>query len=94
MSIKEDAKITDKLLKDGDFTCITFWPDLKWFKMDWLDEDHIALFTKRAYDMAGVISKSVKVTLNGELIKLDGFEDYVKLYMDIEENKDLPMIKF
>jgi len=49
-----------------DFTCITFRPDLSKFKMTKLDEDHIALFTKRAYDMAGIVSSKVKVTLNGE----------------------------
>jgi hypothetical protein len=38
-----------------DYTCITFKPDLGRFKMDSLDKDIIALFTKRAYDMAGVL---------------------------------------
>jgi len=94
MSIKEDAIISDRHSKEGDFTCITFRPDLKRFKMDKLDEDHIQLFTKRAYDMAGVISKNVKVFLNDKLINLSEFEEYIKLYMDIEENKELPLIKF
>ena len=94
MSIKEDAIITDKISKEGDFTCITFRPDLEKFKITQLDEDHISLFTKRAYDMAGCISKKVKVYLNDSLIKLDGFEEYIKLYMDIDENKELPLIKF
>ena len=44
--------------------------------------------------MAGVVSSKVKVTLNGNPIPINGFEDYVKLYMEIEENKDLPIIKY
>jgi DNA topoisomerase-2 len=53
MSRKDEPLIKDaKSTKD--FTCITFTPDLKRFKMDSLDNDAVALFTKRAYDMAGV----------------------------------------
>lgn len=63
MSIKEEAKIT-KHSKLKDFTCITFRPDFSRFKMTHLDEDHVSLFTKRAYDMAGIVSAKVKVTLN------------------------------
>jgi len=63
MSIKEEAKITQNT-NSKDFTCITFRPDFSWFKMTHLDEDHVALFTKWAYDMAGIVSSKLKVTLN------------------------------
>ncbi len=59
-----------------------------------LDEDHVSLFTKRAYDMAGIVSAKVKVTLNDQAIPINGFEDYVKLYLDIDEHKELPIIKY
>jgi hypothetical protein len=63
-----------------DFTCITFKPDLGRFKMDSLDKDIIALFTKRAYDMAGVLvwrsstsnSGLVAVVQDGATAKLYG----------------------
>jgi DNA topoisomerase-2 len=48
-----------------DFTSVTFYPDFKRFKMDKLDDDIFMLFTKRAYDMAGLMPK-VSVTLNGK----------------------------
>ena len=49
----------------SDYTAITFYPDLKKFKMDTLDADIIALFTRRAYDIAAA-SRGVKVFLNGK----------------------------
>lgn len=52
MSRKDEPSIKEnKATKD--YTCVTFKPDLKKFKMDKLDEDIVALFTKRVYDMAG-----------------------------------------
>ena len=42
-----------------DYTCITFKPDLQKFKMTHLDNDIVSLFTKRAYDMAGVTDRRV-----------------------------------
>ena len=47
------------------WTCITFKPDLERFEMSELEEDTIALFRKRVYDMAGILGKSVKVTGKG-----------------------------
>lgn len=48
-----------------DYTCITFQPDLAKFKMHALDNDTVALLTRRAYDIAGS-TKGVKVFLNGK----------------------------
>lgn len=51
---------------DGDdYTCITFQPDLAKFKMQALDNDTVALLTRRAYDIAGS-TKGVRVFLNGK----------------------------
>jgi DNA topoisomerase II len=93
MSEKTEAKVTPSSDK-GDFTKITFKPDLKRFKMEKIDEDHEAIFIKRAYDMAGVIDKRVTVYLNESKIPINNFEDYIKLYMDTEENKELPFIHY
>ena len=65
MSIKEEAKITQNT-KLKDYTCITFWPDLAKFKMSSLDDDIVSLFSKRIYDMAGIVSSKLKVTLNDQ----------------------------
>lgn len=53
--------------KSEDFTKITFVPDLKRFKMEELDDDVIALLSRRAYDVAGSVP-GVKVYLNGEVL--------------------------
>lgn len=67
---------------DGkDYTCITFKPDLKRFGMDHLDEDIVALMTKRVYDMAGVTPAGVKVKLNGKLLEIKNFVSYADLYL-------------
>jgi hypothetical protein len=61
-----------------EYTSICFTPDFGRFRMEGLDEDIIALFTKRAYDMAGVL-EDVRVVLNGERIPISGFQSYIKV---------------
>ena len=51
--------------KEKDFTCITFCPDLEKFGMEVLDRDIVALFTRRAYDIAAS-TRGVRVWLNGK----------------------------
>ena len=48
--------------------------------MKYLDDDTVALLTKRVYDLAGISPKSVKVYLNNKKINISGFEEYVNLY--------------
>eukprot|EP00741_Cyanophora_paradoxa_P022019 tig00021433_g21256.t1 len=60
------------------WTSISFVPDLRRFHMEGLDDDIVALFTKRVYDVAG--TSSCKVFLNGTRISVKGFKDYVSLY--------------
>ncbi len=76
---------------EGDnYTCITFEPDLKRFGMTELSDDIVALMKKRVYDLAGVISSSVKVTLNDKKIPIKGFSQYVDMYLKKEgENEAL-----
>ena len=46
-----------------------------------LDEDIVALFKKRVYDLAGCSPTSVAVHLNGKkLTDITNFEKYVDLY--------------
>lgn len=78
-----DAPIIEKY-SDEEFTRITFKPDLKRFKMTELDNDILSLLYKRVYDMCGTL-KNVKVYLNGTLLQISDFKDYIKLYLDTEE---------
>lgn len=91
MSVREEP-IIKPISKGEDFTCITFYPDLKRFNMSNLDDDIVSLMTKRVYDMAGVTPASVRVTLNGEKINIKNFNNYCDLYLQTDENKSLPKI--
>ncbi|KAL8802005.1 MAG: hypothetical protein Q9182_004082 [Xanthomendoza sp. 2 TL-2023] len=65
--------------KGDDFTKVTFTPDFKYFKMDGMDNDFEDLVKRRVYDLAGTV-KGVKVSLNGELIKVRTFKKYMEMY--------------
>lgn len=74
--------------KKEDFTCITFEPDLKHFRMDKLDDEIISLLTKRVYDMAGITVSKVKVYLNDELINIKNFSSYVDFYLNSSSKEE------
>jgi DNA topoisomerase-2 len=84
MSIKDEPQVT-KLTKDekkaGDYVKITFYPDLKRFKMKSLDQDMVSIMSKRAYDIAGTMEmskgKKLSVYLNGNLLPIKTFKDYL-----------------
>ncbi|XGW08821.1 hypothetical protein V3C99_011270 [Haemonchus contortus] len=62
-----------------DYTKVTFKPDLKKFKMSHLDDDIIGLMSRRAYDIAGS-TRGVKVYLNGKVLPVQGFKQYIEQY--------------
>lgn len=68
-----------------DFTKVTFSPDLSKFKMQSLDNDILALMSRRAYDVAAS-TKGVKVFLNGSRIPVKSFKDYVDFYIKGKED--------
>ncbi|CAJ0586787.1 unnamed protein product, partial [Mesorhabditis spiculigera] len=77
--------------KGDDYTKVTFKPDLKKFKMKELDDDIIGLMSRRAFDIAGS-SRGVKVYLNGKLIPVSGFKQYVEQYTkDLTESNGDPI---
>ncbi|XP_025107253.1 DNA topoisomerase 2-alpha-like isoform X3 [Pomacea canaliculata] len=78
MTKTKDPTITES--KEHDFTCVTFHPDLSKFGMTVLDRDIVALFTRRAYDVAAS-TRGVKVFLNGKKIPVKNFRDYMDLYL-------------
>lgn len=82
MSVIGEPQISGDLKQDGiDFTEVTFEPDLKKFKMASLDDDTVALLSKRVYDMAGCTSSDVKVYLNTKKVpSVANFETYIDMY--------------
>lgn len=64
MSVKEAPIITKCSKSATDYTCITFKPDLKRFKMTHLEQDTVCLFGKRVYDIAGRCSVLFDNTLS------------------------------
>jgi len=70
--------------KKGDYTKITFKPDLQRFRMTHLDADTIGLLSKRAYDIAGSMAnkegKKLSVYLNGNKVPVKDFKSYLALF--------------
>lgn len=77
MSKAAEPKLADH--RGDDYTKITFIPDLAKFKMERLDDDIIALMSRRAYDVAAS-SRGVSVFLNGQKLAIKTFKDYIDLY--------------
>lgn len=83
------TKASEPKVKDffgEDYTKVTFQPDLKKFKMDKLDDDIVALMSRRAYDIAAS-SRGVKVFLNGQRLPVKTFKDYIDLYIKGKEDE-------
>ncbi|XP_064549101.1 DNA topoisomerase 2 [Drosophila montana] len=77
------GKSGDPVISDfngTDYTKITFSPDLTKFKMESLDNDIVALMSRRAYDVAAS-TKGVSVFLNGTKVPVKGFKDYIDLFI-------------
>ena len=90
MSKAGDPKIKDQ--SGDDFTSITFNPDLAKFSMESLNEDTVALLSRRAYDVAAS-SKGVKVYLNGKKIPIKSFKDYVEFFIKGHEDQTGNQVK-
>ena len=71
------------------YTKVTFKPDYKRLKLSGLSSDLIKFFERRCYDIAGVTSKDVKVTFNNNLLNINDFQSYIKLYLDDSSKKQL-----
>lgn len=74
-----------------DFTKVTFWPDLKKFKMEKLEDDIVALMRRRAYDVAAS-TRGVTVFLNGNKLPIKNFKEYIDLYLrDTQDDSGTPL---
>jgi len=72
------------------YTKVSFTPDLARFGIPNLTASMINLFQKRAYDIAGITEKNIKVKYNDEQIPIKTFEQYVDLY--IGAKSDTPRV--
>lgn len=78
MSVKDEPILSP--YDASDFTRITFYPDFKRFRMEAMDDDCVAMMTKRVYDSAGVFDKTLKVFLDGHRVSVCGLKQYAALY--------------
>lgn len=83
MGKTSEPKISD--FGKEEFTKITFWPDLKKFKMDKLEDDIVAIMRRRAFDVAA--TTKVNVFLNGNKLPVKNFKDYVELVTKKSEDE-------
>lgn len=60
-------------------TEISYITDLEKFGLNNIDEDHLKMIEKRIYDIAAC-NTGLKIYFNGDLININTFEDYIKLY--------------
>lgn len=78
MSKASEPKISESGRED--FTKITFSPDLSKFKMEKLEDDVVALFRRRAFDVCAS-TRGVSVFLNGTKLPCKNFKEYIDLYL-------------
>ncbi|ESQ54348.1 hypothetical protein EUTSA_v10024219mg [Eutrema salsugineum] len=78
---KKSEPVISKCNKSDNWTKVTFKPDLGKFSMTHLEDDVVALMSKRVFDIAGCLGKTVKVELNGKRVPIKSFSDYVDLYL-------------
>lgn len=62
-------------------TEISYITDLEKFGLTDIDDDHYKMIEKRIYDIAAC-NTGLKIYFNGNLININSFEDYIKLYTE------------
>lgn len=77
-NMSEKSKPEIKKFSGKDYTCVTFKPDLARFKMDFMDDDTVALLSKRVCDIAGTNTAAgakLGVYLNKKKINTNSFKE-------------------
>ena len=80
LSTISKPKIT-KAKKTKPYTKVQFKPDFKRFGIDGINSDIFDILRKRAFDIAAVTDRSVKVRFNHQMVPVRAFEDYLNLYI-------------
>lgn len=78
MMKKREPKIEE--CKSTDFTRIAYYPDFPRFKLSGIDDTHLMMMKKRAYDISACSRKNVSVYFNKKLIKCKTFDKYIHFY--------------
>jgi len=68
------------------FTKVTYKPDFEKFSMEGIDESSMSILVKRVFDIAAY-NPSLRVSLNGRVIPIRAFRDYMKLFL--KEDADI-----
>ena len=63
------------------FTKITYYPDFDKFNMGGIDETSHSILIKRVLDIAAY-NPGIRVSLNGRVVPVKSFRDYMKLFTD------------
>ena len=83
--LKTDGPKVTKYSKKGSYVDVKFYPEVKRFGLEALDDDHMMLFYRRAIDIAGTSSDKVKVSFNDEKINVVNFKQYIQYYYPKDE---------
>jgi len=86
MTEKCEPTITKPKSKSEPYTCVSYYPDFEKFKMECMSDEDVMWMKKRAYDIAACTGDNVKVYFNDEEIKVNTFEDYIKMCYDEDPN--------
>lgn len=85
LNIIEKPKITK--CKSKPYTKVMFRPDYERLQLPNLSDSMVKLFQRRVYDIAGITPKDVKVKFNNELLKVNDFQSYIKMYLNEDSKK-------
>jgi DNA topoisomerase-2 len=89
---REESKIENLSKTDKEsYTKISFLPDYEKFGLKKLTDDHMSLFKRRVYDIAGTTRATVKVYFNDEYIDIKTFEDYIKLFYSDRDEEEIKL---
>lgn len=80
LEVIEKPKIT-KVKSTKPYTKIMFVPDYKRMGVDGLTPEFKRLLTRRAYDIAAITDKSVKMKINNTPIVVKDFQSYIDCYI-------------
>ena len=102
MKIVHRAEIEDlnsSNLSPGDFTRVSFTPDLTRLAKGYetkniIPPEDYAIMCRRVFDVAGCSGGSLTVTLNGEVLPIKSFQDYAHLYRNQSSENQLSKIMF
>ena len=87
---KKDEPVITKIKKSNDsWTKITFKPDYERFGLEGLSDDMYSLLIRRVYDLAGTTNSRVRVHLNGKLLPVHTFEQYIHLFLQKDDDGNI-----